>query len=144
MLLTSLIALVAFCGVAGARPGNTSKAEAELRQIEETRRHAIATGDTKTLDRIYADDFVAIAGNGQVITKTDLFAVLARNDPSVVFTTDEINVRIFGETAVFTGRLTGRAQDGTVVSVGRFTHVFVKRAGRWQCVAGQSTPLPKS
>jgi ketosteroid isomerase-like protein len=120
-----------------------SKDEQQLRNIEEKRREAIKQGDLKTLGEIYADDFTAIAGNGSVIDREQLFAVFKRNDPSVVFTTDEISVRVFGKTAIFSGRLTGRTVAGETVSAGRFTHFFVRRKGRWVCVHGQSTPLPR-
>lgn len=118
-----------------------SKAEQQLRAIEEKRREAIKQGDFQTLGEIYAEDFSAIAGNGQVIGREELFAIFKRNDPRVVFTTDEITVRVFKKTAIFSGRLIGRAPPGGIVSLGRFTHFFVKRKGRWVCVFGQSTPL---
>ncbi len=120
-----------------------AKVEAELRQIEESRRQAIKDGNEKVLDQIYADDFTAVAGNGQLINKSQLLAVFKRNDPSINFTTDEISVRVFDKTALFVGRLTGRSTRGELVSASRFTHVFVKREGKWRCVAGQATPLPK-
>ena len=123
---------------------DTTQVENELKQLEETRRQAIKQGDEKTLDEIYADDFSAIAGNGQIINKAQLLAVFKRNDPTVAFTTDEISVRVFGDTVIFVGRLTGRAAGGDVVSASRFTHVFVKRAGKWRCIAGQSTPIPRT
>ncbi len=116
--------------------------EVELRQIEELRRQAIKTGDEKTLNAIYADDFRAIAGNGAVIDKSELMAVFKRNDPAITFTTDEISIRVFDNTAVFVGRLVGRNSKLQVVSGSRFTHFFVRRNGKWKCVAGQSTPLP--
>jgi ketosteroid isomerase-like protein len=122
----------------------TGKPELELRAIEEMRRQAIKQGDEKTLDRIYADDFSGIVGAGQIINKEQLMAVFKRNDPRIAFTTDEITVRVFGKTALFIGRLTGRSSDGEVVSASRFTHVFVRRNGRWECVAGQSTALART
>lgn len=70
--------------------------------------------------------------------------IFKRNDPHVAFMTDEIHVRTFGEAAVFTGRLVGRTAGGEVVSASRFTHMFVKREGRWQCVAGQATVINAS
>ena len=147
ILLVILLAMTMTCPVqaeaSGRRTRLSSKAEQELRALEERRREAIKQGDMKAIDQIYADDFSAIAGSGQVINKEQLMAVFKRNDPSIEFTTDEINVRVFGQTAIFTGRLTGRAPGGEVVSASRFTHFFVKRRGRWQCVAGQSTALAK-
>jgi ketosteroid isomerase-like protein len=124
-------------------PPKPSAIEQELLALEKSRSQAIKNGDMNLLDRIYADDFIGIAGNGQVIDKSQLLEVFKRNDPQVVFTTDEIKVRVYGRTAIFTGRLIGKAPSGAVVLASRFTHVFVKRSGRWQCVAGQSTGLPK-
>ena len=120
-----------------------SKTERELREIEETRRNAIKQGDMKTLNAIYADDFSGIVGSGQVINKEQLLAVFKRNDPSMNFTTDEISVRVYGKTAIFTGRLIGKFANGEIMLASRFTHIFIKRGGRWQCVAGQSTAIPK-
>lgn len=137
---TIFVILLTVSGAAYAQT-KQSKDEQKLRSIEETRREAIKQGDLKTLGEIYAEDFSAIAGNGSVINREQLFAVFKRNDPSMVFTTDEITVRIFKKTAIFSGRLTGRTAAGETVSAGRFTHFFVKRDGRWVCVHGQSTPM---
>jgi len=125
------------------KSGPAGKAEQELKQIEEARRQAIAKGDFKSLNEIYADDFSGIIGNGRLINREQLFAIFKNNDPGVTFTTDEISVRLFGETALFTGRLVGKTSDGEVVTASRFSHLFVKRHGKWQCVAGQSTAIPR-
>jgi hypothetical protein len=61
-----------------------------------------------------------------------------RVDSSVL---DSFRVRVYGETAVvwFSRHMTG-PKSGKIVSVTyRFVDVFVKRAGRWQCVSSQST-----
>src|SRR5262249_45561 len=52
----------------------------------------------------------------------------------------EIKMRIFGHAAVSTSRikLTGYSTSG------RMTNVYVKRQGRWQCVASHSSGLVKS
>ena len=143
MKIITLLVIAVCSSIAVAQAGKQSKVEEALKRIEEVRRNAIKQGDMKTLDGIYADDFVAIAGNGQEITKQQLMEVFKRNNPQVEFTTDEIKVRILGTTAIFTGRLTGRTADGAVVSASRFTHIFVRRKSTWQCVAGQSTVIAK-
>lgn len=140
-LILALLSFGPHCYVSASSGDDTARIEAELKQIEETRRQAIKNGDEKILDQIYADDFTAIAGSGQIVNKQQLMAVFKRNDPAITFTTDEIHVRVFGSTALFTGRLVGRNDKGETTTASRFTHVFVQRDGRWQCVAGQSTPL---
>ena len=113
----------------------------DLLQLEAKRSAAILAKDKATLDAIYADDFRSIAGNGTIIDKTTLMDVLANNDPNVVFAVDELNPRLFGETAVVTGRLTARDKAGAIRSQSRFTHVYVKRGGAWKLVAAQATPV---
>ena len=52
-------------------------------------------------------------------------------------TTAEVRVRIYGNTAVETGRSTmvGQDRDKAVPRDNRFTRVWVMTAGRWQLVA---------
>jgi len=143
VLAAALLAAVpAQSAPASVPPAVSSATDRELRAIEEQRRTAIKTHDAAALETIYADDFQAIAGNGQVIDRRTLMGVFARTPADVTFSTTEIAVRgIDATTALFTGRLTGTDSSGQVVSDARFTHVFVRRAGRWWCVAGQSTPI---
>ena len=56
---------------------------------------------------------------------------------------EEINVRIYGDVAVVTGRnsATGKVLDRPAKAQTRFTDVFIKRDGRWQCVHSQTTPI---
>jgi ketosteroid isomerase-like protein len=136
MLSTLALAIWAVIGVQASD-------ESTLRAIELQRQAAIRDQDFGALGKIYAEDFAGIPGNGSVITRSQLFDVFKKNDPRVTFATDEVRVRIIGNTALFTGRLTGRSASGSVVSAGRFTHVFEKRDGAWVCVHGQSTPIPQ-
>jgi ketosteroid isomerase-like protein len=130
---------LAVWAVMGVQAGD----ESTLRSIEQQRQAAIRDQDFGTLSKIYAEDFTGIPGNGSVITRTQLFDTFKKNDARVVFTSDDVRVRIIGSTALFTGRLTGRTASGSTVSAGRFTHVFEKRDGAWVCVHGQSTPIPQ-
>lgn len=115
--------------------------EDELLRVESARSEAIQRSDLKTLDEIYADDFVGVAGTGQLVTKPQLLEFFKHVDPSLRFTTSEVSARAFGESGIVVGRLAGRREDGSLVSEARFTHVYVRRDGRWRFVAGQSTPI---
>jgi ketosteroid isomerase-like protein len=98
--------------------------------------------DVSALDRIIADDWVCIDGAGLVITKREL---VSRIESSASFLDpykfDEVALRMFGETAIVTGRLSGtrRDRDGTFQIEQRYTRVYVKRNDRWQAVATQVT-----
>jgi ketosteroid isomerase-like protein len=116
--------------------------EQELIKLERDWDAAFVAKDVRFIERVLADEFVATYGDG---TRGDKAAEMAqtidfdqRVDSSVL---DSFRVRIYGETAVvwFSRHMTG-PKSGKIVSVTyRFVDVFVKRAGRWQCVSSQST-----
>lgn len=135
----SALALLPF--VARSQEAVRLTPEDELLRVESARSEAIRRNDLKTLDEIYADDFVGVAGTGQLVTKPQLFEFFKRADPSLRFTTSEVSARAFGESGIVVGRLAGRREDGSLVSEARFTHVYVRRDGRFRFVAGQSTPI---
>ena len=126
---------------AAAQSPSRAPSEDELLRIESARSEAIQRGDMKTLDEIYADDFVGVAGTGQLVTKPQLFEFFKGADPSLRFTTSEVFARSYGDSGVVVGRLAGRRGDGSLVSEARFLHVYVRREGRLRFVSGQSTPV---
>jgi len=56
---------------------------------------------------------------------------------------DEIKVRVYGDTAIVTGRSTAKGKDqyGKMDEQRRCTRVLVRRDGRWQFVHFQGTPI---
>jgi hypothetical protein len=58
-------------------------------------------------------------------------------------TADELDVRFYARIAVLRGRqdMKGQRGDQTISAGLRFTEVLLKRRGRWQFIASQSTPL---
>ena len=108
-----------------------------LRQLDQQRIQAQIGADTAALDRLYAEDFIGIGPSGTVRTKAQVIADFKSG--SLRFqsiTTDEVQWRVYGDTAVETGRSTMNGQDRskTVPRDNRFTRVWVKRQGRWQLV----------
>ena len=118
--------------------------EQELVQLERAWDAAFVAKDIRFIERVLADEFVATYGDG---TRGDKAAELAQTldfdqqvNSSVL---DSFRVRIYGDTAlVWFSRHMAGPKSGKVVSVSyRFVDVFVKRAGRWQCVSSQSTKV---
>ncbi|HKC25414.1 MAG TPA: nuclear transport factor 2 family protein [Thermoanaerobaculia bacterium] len=137
-MLALVLGLVALSPVLHAQ--GPAPEEKVLLEVEARRRDAIRKGDVATLKQVYAEDFRGIVGNGSPIERAELLEILAKTDPKASFDADEISVRVFGDAAVVTGRLTGTA-PGAPTTVSRYVHVYVKRGSAWQCVFGQSTPL---
>ena len=121
-----------------APPRALTSPEQAVRQQDQQRIHAQITADTLALRRIYADDFLGIGPTGVVRKKADVIADFTSHALTYQsITTAEVRVRIYGNTAVQTGRSTMVGQDRgkTVPRDNRFTRVWVMTAGRWQLVA---------
>ena len=114
-----------------------STAQAVQRQDQERIRAQIAA-DTIALRRIYADDFIGIGPTGVVRNKAAVIADFTTHALTYQsITTAEVRVRVYGNTAVETGRSTmvGRDKGKDVPRENRFTRVWVITDGRWQLVA---------
>jgi ketosteroid isomerase-like protein len=106
------------------------------------------SGDTVSLGRILADDFVAIGPRGFMLTKEQW---LSRHDSGSLtykaFGWDEVSVRVHGDAAIMIGRQTARAvyEDGDVrheiQDQFRATLVFVEEAGRWLLLGLHLSPI---
>ena len=123
---------------ASARPRAPTSPEQAVRQQDQQRIHAQITADTIALRRIYADDFLGIGPTGVVRNKAEVIADFtshALTYQSII--TAEVRVRVYGNTAVETGRSTMVGQDKgkDVPRENRFTRVWVMTDGRWQLVA---------
>ena len=118
------------------RARNATSTETAVQRQDQERIHAQITADTLALRRIYADDFVGIGPTGVVRNKAEVIADFTSHALTYQsITTAE--VRVYGNTAVETGRSTmvGQDRDKAVPRDNRFTRVWVMTAGRWQLVA---------
>ena len=123
-----------------------NKIESELMRLERDIGAANVRRDKAFFERIEADEFIFTDSAGGLTTKADDIASLdkpAGEFKLVSYDVDDMKVRVYGDTAVVTGRTTTKlqSQDREVINRSRFTDVFVKRDGRWQLVAGHSSRL---
>jgi uncharacterized protein (TIGR02246 family) len=128
----------------GARRTQTESVVEKIRSLDEERIQAQIHADARALDRIYADDFIGIGPSGTVRTKPQVLADFTSHDLKFQsITTDDVRIRVYGNTVVETGRSTMVGQDkGKVVPRdNRFTRVWVKRQGRWRLVANHYSTL---
>jgi uncharacterized protein (TIGR02246 family) len=128
----------------GARRTQTESVVEKIRSLDEERIQAQIHADARALDRIYADDFIGIGPSGTVRTKPQVLADFTSHDLKFQsITTDDVRIRVYGNTVVETGRSTMVGQDkGKVVPRdNRFTRVWVRRQGRWRLVANHYSTL---
>jgi len=141
-LLIAVVILAAMSIALGQRQSakrdQTRKFEQTIRRLDDERIQAQVHADAATLDRIYADDFIGVGPSGTVRTKPQVLADFTSGDLKFQsITTEEVQVRVYGNTAVETGRstMTGQDKGKDVPRDTRFTRVWVKQQGRWRLVA---------
>ena len=138
LFVSSLAATARAQGAAG--PG----VEEQLKKMERDRAAAVVKGDVATLEGLTSDDYILINANGQVSDKaTTMNAIKTGNIKLTANDLSDLKVRVYGDTAVVTGKanskgtIGGRELKGPVM----FTRIYVKKNGKWQSVAFQQTPI---
>jgi ketosteroid isomerase-like protein len=145
MKLTPIIAALVLSTVSTAMaqqqsvgPRDAASIEQAVQQRDQERIRAQIAVDTSALRRIYADDFLGIGPTGVVRNKAEVIADFTSHALTYQsITTVEVRVRVYGNTAVETGRSTMVGQDRgkAVPRENRFTRVWIMTDGRWQLVA---------
>ena len=119
-------------------------AENLIRQIEHDWGVAFERRDMATLDRLMADEYILTDPLGHVRNKTETLEAITTNEVDFESTqSDDVNVTIYGDTAVVTGRSTfrGRYKGWSMAGSYQYTDVLVKRNGSWRAVSSHITAL---
>lgn len=116
------------------------KVEQELRALVRQWDEADVKKDAATLDRLLADEFAFVGGND----KKKYLAFIVSGDAGIESAmSDNVRVRVYGDTAILTGvdTIKGKRKGQPYVKQYLYMDVWVKRGKRWQCVATQSELL---
>ena len=118
-----------------ANKSSSSKAEDEIMKIEDQWVQSRAAKDPTVTKDLLTDDYLGASLTGQAQTKQQFIdGVTAGGFPGKAEMMDR-KVRIYGDTAVSTGFVTGVAEAEKV----RYIRVYVKRNNKWRLVASQGT-----
>lgn len=123
--------------------GETEKA---LLKIQDEWATARVKRDVPYLERLYAKEFRVQSMNGSVVERDDDIANFASGALKPEYVKDEdMKASVYGDTAIVTGieKMGGTYKGNRGDFVVRFINVYVRRDGRWQLVAHQSTPIQK-
>jgi len=133
-VLAVAMPLLAF--VQATNKKSSGKAEEEIMKIEDQWVQSRAAKDPTVSKELLADDYLGANPTGQAQTKQQFIdAVTAGALFAGKAEMMDRKVRIYGDTAVSTGFVTG------VVGVekSRYIRVYVKRNNKWRLVASQGT-----
>src|SRR5689334_12892943 len=143
VVLLVTAALAATQKKSGSRAQHIS-VEQTIRKLDEERIQAQIHADAAALDRLYANDFIGVGPSGTVRTKPQVIADFTSGDLKFQsITTDEVQIRVYANTAVETGQSTMIGQDKgkPVPRDNRFTRVWVRQQGRWRLVLNHYSTL---
>lgn len=118
----------------------------ELRRLDRELTVATWTGDAVWFEQNLADDYLLITPGGAIRTRRDVISELAtpglKMEP---FEATEVQVRLYGDAAVVTGRMRQQFLLGRTHSTSdlRYTDVYVKKKNRWLLVSGHASNVPK-
>lgn len=146
LLAVCVIGVLSLPSFSKAEVGGNSKAESEIRQLENRRIQAMLKADAQELNQILAEDLTYTHSSGQVDSKSQLVESLKSGERKYqMIEPRDVKVRLYGEAAVVTGRAklktVSKGQESTFQV--QFTDVYAKKKGRWQMVAWQSSRLPE-
>jgi len=118
--------------------------DAEIRRLDKEISVATWTADPVWFEENLADDYVLVTPTGAMKSKRQVIRELAtpgmKMDPFDPF---EVQVRMFGDTAVVTGRMRQRFVLGGIRYANdlRYTDVYVKRKTRWLLVSAHASTV---
>ncbi|GAB3098903.1 nuclear transport factor 2 family protein [Lysobacter terrae] len=131
--------------VLGAATAHAAPADdiATVAALDKTYQAAVKANDADTMDRILADDFVLVVGNGTTFDKADLLRE-ARERNRTYEQQDELaqTVRVWGDTAVVTAKLWLKGVDRQGARFDYklwFSDTYVRTPEGWRYVLGQAS-----
>ena len=139
------VALLSFGRQQSVAQGADAATEQEVRQAIKKYREALLQRDASALEQIWADDYTFTNGAGETHSKAQRLANLKSGATSLdsISQEEEMKVRVHGNVAVATGRVTIKGQYSGKQASGQYQsiNVWVKGPAGWQLVANQLTPV---
>jgi ketosteroid isomerase-like protein len=118
--------------------------EQALIKIQHEWAEARVKGDSSFTRRLEAENYTVVWPDGSVVNKREDLKSMTGDIVFTEFKIDDLEVRLYGDTAIVVGQGTIRAHEGKQNLLGGkfvWTDTFVKQNGAWKVVASQVTPV---
>jgi len=145
--LISLAAVLLMLSIVG-RAAESSDVEDLANMLDEFLANA---GVAEVHERFWADDLIYTSSRGTRTTKAEIMASFSApeseeneddNAEGPVYTAEDVQIQVYGDTAVVAFKLVATPPDNSVVLTYFNTGTFLRRNGIWQVVAWQATTIP--
>lgn len=148
--MTKYIFLLAFTiSIFSANAQNNSKAEAEIRKLEQTGATAILNGDTNTLKQNWAPEFLVNTPRNEITGTRDSILLIQKAGVIDYSTYEKVIERMqfqknivitMGHETLVSKNDTRTAKAGQVYKR-RFTNIWMKKNGKWQLIARHASVI---
>lgn len=142
-------AILVLVGLTAPALADVAGDERDLKQLTADIQAAVVSENLAFLEATLHPDYVHTRPNGIVTDRAGFLASVKRDkaEPNVNYdklTSTDVAVRVYGDTAVLTGRsgIASKDASGRLDGETRWTRVFVRQDGRWKIVAFQATLVP--
>jgi len=150
-IVVKTISVIAVClavaqAIAADKKGKSGTDEQIIKQLMQKWADALMKSDHAAIDQIESADWMLTDPEGMLVSKAQAEASLKSGTMKFEsFKFDELNVRVYGNTAVVHGLQTRKSSYRGKDTSGQYrsTDVFVKRNGRWQAVAAHVSRVAK-
>ena len=140
--IAAFVLAATFAAVTCLSSASAEDVQDQLKKMETDRAAAVVKGDVEVLEKSTADDYSLINVNGQMSDKSRKISGIKSGQTKLTSNNlSDLNVRVYGDTAVITGKADVKGMVGGKDATGQilFTRVYVKKDRRWQSVAFQQT-----
>jgi len=123
-------------------PDTPEPTELLLKRLVRSWHHAIRSRDTATLDAIWDDTYISTGPDGSRISVVDELEMVASPDLTFhALEADDLEVRVYGDTAVVLGcsRSRGEYNGEDASGTYRFTTVFRRGPAGWRAVVSHGS-----
>jgi len=151
MKITARLATLAFIALLAGGQVFASNVDDLTAMLQE---FLASTDEKQAHERFWAEDLVYSSSAGLRFGKADIMAEFEVTDdtddaagdpPAIIYTGEEVDVRVYGDTAIVAFKLVGtptnESDEGGILNYFN-TGTFLKRDGVWKVVAWQATKIP--
>jgi ketosteroid isomerase-like protein len=129
----------------------TAPDAAELTKLLKDFLAGASRNDAAAHDRFWAEDMIYTSSSGRRMGKADIMRDQRpgpepkKGSPGTVYSAEDVRIQQYGDTAIVAFRLVGTTEKAGAVAVENYlnTGTFLKRGGKWQAIAWQSTKMPR-
>jgi ketosteroid isomerase-like protein len=124
--------------------GDKHEQHREVEAAEGQWRAAMLSNNVSDMDKLLADDYMAITANGTIETKAQALALRKAGTLRITkMDLSDTKIRIYGDTAVVTSRaeINGTNGERDISGHYRYTRVYNNRLGQWKIVSFETSRM---